>query len=144
MHRCVAVVSSIAFVALLAAAAPPPSDPSTPKPVVEMKAKEKANRTKCSSNLRAMGSEACTDADQPAGDVQAMKVKEKGNRTKCSSNLRTAHGSGGGEGLPSMLGDRLQKGRKAKTSEDGTDAEVCTEVKTPKHDAAMSAIQNTR
>jgi hypothetical protein len=165
MQRCVAVVSSFALAALLAAPAaaqtPPPSDPATTQaPSAMMKAKEKPNRTKCSSNLRAMGPEGCTDADQPAGDPQELKVKEKGARTKCGSNLRQI----GGFCVPSDPADALkvkEKGARTKCSSnlrttegsdggagrpagDKKDPDVCADVQKSKHDAAMPAIQNTR
>jgi hypothetical protein len=100
MRPCLVVISAFAAAALLAAAAPPASPagsdptaaPTPPSPPVgEMKAKEKANRTKCSSNLRVLDPTCDTSGGTESGGGK-MKAKEKGNRTKCSSNLRLAGG----------------------------------------------------
>ncbi len=79
---------------------PPTLPPSVP--VSLMKAKEKANQTKCGSNLRTTGGGDETDEDC-GGNFSAtllmpalMKAKEKANQVKCG--LRPAGGAGGGSG----------------------------------------------
>jgi YD repeat-containing protein len=97
-------VSSINIICADAVANPelvlqgPPMLPPT-APVALMKAKEKANRTKCGNNLRTIGSG--DDTDEDCGNFSnsllmpaLMKAKEKANRTKCANNLRPFGGGG--------------------------------------------------
>lgn len=99
---------------------PPTLSPAAP--VALMKAKEKANRTKCGNNLRTIGGGDETDEDC-GGNFSAtllmpalMKAKEKANQARVWDSrsevwvaLRTGsggHGGGGGGGCGGTYADR--------------------------------------
>jgi YD repeat-containing protein len=79
---------------------PPTFPPAVPMSL--MKAKEKANRTKCGNNLRTIGGGDETDEDCGGNFSNSllmpalMKAREKANQVKCG--MRPAGGGGGGSG----------------------------------------------